>query len=79
MPATTLHVVQPYDLTEEGELVTAEPQQAQSADQARKVAQRISSGHAGVIAFSRTGDASIGEYEPAVILVRLGRVPDELE
>lgn len=77
MPATTLHVVQPYDITEEGELVAAEPQQTQSTDQARRIAQRIASGHAGVIAFSRTGDASIGEYEPA--LIGEGKIPDELD
>jgi hypothetical protein len=33
---------------------------------------------AGAIAFSRTGDPAIGEFEDAVILGRYGDVPDDL-
>ena len=32
----------------------------------------------GMIAFSRAGDVELGEYDDAVILCRLGHVPDEI-
>lgn len=35
--------------------------------------------HAGAIAFSRTGDPGLGEFEPAVILARYGRTAEEVE
>lgn len=39
----------------------------------------INEEHAGAIAFSRTGDPGLGEFEPAVILARYGRTAEEVE
>ena len=33
--------------------------------------------HVGAIAFSRTGDPNVGEFEDAVILKAFGEVPDD--
>lgn len=74
-----MFVVQPFRKDEDGMLVAGEPQQAQSEDQARRRAQKIAPEFDGVIAFARSGDQSIGEYEPAKIIAKLGAVPDELE
>jgi hypothetical protein len=79
MPATTIYVVQPFSLSDEGDLVAAEPIAAQSSDQAVRMARTIAPVHEGVIAFSRTGDAMVGEYQPAVVLMKIGEVPDSLE
>jgi hypothetical protein len=32
----------------------------------------------GAVAFSRTGDPALGEFEPAILLARFGEVPDDL-
>ncbi len=79
MPASTMYVIQPFDVTEDGAFAAAQPEQAQSEGQAVRRAHVVAKQHAGVIAFARTGDAAIGEYEPAKILLQLGTVPDELE
>jgi hypothetical protein len=35
--------------------------------------------NAGAVAFSRSGDPNIGEFEDAVILKAFGEVPDDLQ
>jgi len=34
--------------------------------------------HAGAVAFSRTGDPSIGEFQDGVVLAKFGDVPEDL-
>lgn len=46
--------------------------------EARRTAERLSASKAAVIAFSRTGSPSTGEWEPAVIIVQYGTVSEEL-
>lgn len=36
-------------------------------------------GHTGAVAFSRSGDPSVGEFEDAVILKAFGEVPDDFD
>jgi hypothetical protein len=40
---------------------------------------RLSASHAGAIAFSRTGDPSTGEFEPAQLVDRYGETPNEVD
>ena len=49
-----------------------------SEEQAARLAERLASHKAGVIAFSRTGDPGTGEYEDAVIIAAFGEMPLEL-
>lgn len=35
--------------------------------------------HAGAVAFSRSGDPNLGEFDDAVILKAFGEVPDDLQ
>lgn len=79
MASTTYYVVQAFDLDAEGNLISRQPQQATSSDQAKRIALVLSRDAAGVIAFSRTGDPEIGDYGAATVIHQAGRVPDEME
>jgi hypothetical protein len=35
-------------------------------------------GNVGAIAFSRTGNPDVGKFEDAIVLLKLGHVPDDL-
>ena len=74
MVAVTYYVVVPFDRTENGDLQPGEPQQAISADAASRRATVLAFDHAGVVAFSRTGDPATGEFEEAEILSQAGEV-----
>jgi hypothetical protein len=62
--------------SEDGDVVACEPKEAQSADQAIRLAKSFAATepHCGAIAFSRTGDPAIGEFADAVILKAVGDV-----
>ena len=75
----TYYVVIPYVRTEDGELVAEEPREMQSKAQAEATALALANSKAGIIAFSRTGDPDIGEFEPAVIIRRYGETPKDLD
>lgn len=76
MSVKAYFVVQPFEENEDGQLVPAQPIQAKDAAQARGLAQRLNC--AGVIVFTRACDPDLGEYQDAVILLRLGRTPEDL-
>jgi hypothetical protein len=78
MPSVTIHVVQTFEQREDG-IVAAEPKTCPSAASARALAARLASQHAGVIAWSRTGDPELGDWQPAVELFRTGTIPDEFD
>jgi hypothetical protein len=61
---------------EEGGIVAGEPKEARSGEQAVRLAGALAraEGHCGAIAFSRTGDPAIGEFEDAVVLKAIGEV-----
>jgi hypothetical protein len=61
---------------EDGEIVACEPKEARSSDQAIRMAGTMAAmeGHCGAIAFSRTGDPALGDFEDAVILKTVGEV-----
>ncbi|MDR6953767.1 hypothetical protein J2X65_003130 [Ancylobacter sp. 3268] len=79
MAAVTYFVVLPFVRGEDGELIALEPIEAQSATSAASKALVLSRRNAGAVAFSRTGDPSQGEFEPAVVIARYGDTPDDLE
>ncbi|KAA2237812.1 hypothetical protein F0L46_08505 [Salinarimonas soli] len=55
--------------------IPEEPREAPSAGAAKSLAKALAFEKAGVVAFSRTGDFELGEFEDAVILESHGRVP----
>jgi hypothetical protein len=72
-------VVMAFFRDEDGELQPAfEPREMQSEVSARSQAQILagSRNYAGVIAWSRTADPTIGEYGPPEELYRWGEVPE---
>ena len=80
MAAVTYHVVLAFVRSEDGDIVATEPKEARSADQAIRVAKSLAATepHCGAIAFSRTGDPAMGDFEDAVILKTVGEVDEGL-
>jgi hypothetical protein len=78
MPAHTLYIVQAFDQRDEA-IVPIEPKSCPSAYSARALAAKYAHSHAGVIAWSRTGDPDLGEWDPPEVLVRDGIIPEEFE
>jgi len=77
MVAMTYYVALAFKRSEDnGEVVACDPKEARSADQAIRMAGSlvVQEGHCGAIAFSRTGDPALGDFEDAVILKTIGEV-----
>lgn len=72
--SVTYHVVLPFDRNAEGDLVPGEAKEAPNGDIARRRAQALAISHAGVLAFSRTGNIDSGDFEDAVITAAFGEV-----
>ena len=76
MPNITYFVALPFSRGDDGMVVAAEPKEARSADHAGRLARSlaIAEGNCGAVAFSRTGDPSVGEFADAVVLTTVGEV-----
>jgi hypothetical protein len=61
---------------EGGDIVACDSKEARSSEQAIRLAVSLATqeGHCGAIAFSRTGDPALGDFEDAVILKTVGEV-----
>lgn len=75
----TYFVVQSFSLGKRGALLPDLPVQATGEDHAKRLANRLAGSKVGVVAFSRSGDPSSGEYDDAVLIAAHGRLPDEME
>ena len=73
--SVTYYVALPFVRNEEGELVTGEAQDRQSASAAESRARKMAETSAGAVAFSRTGEPASGEFEDAVVIRSFGEVP----
>jgi hypothetical protein len=78
MANVTYFVVLPIVRNDDGDLIAEEGQEAPSAFAAQRRAQALVGSKAGAIAFSRTGDPALGEFEDAVVLGRYGDAPEDL-
>lgn len=74
----TYYVVQSFQASKRGALVADQPVMVKTEAEAAAKARRLSEVRAGVVAFSRTGDATTGEYEDAVVIASYGRMPIEM-
>jgi hypothetical protein len=72
--SVTYYVVVPFDWSEDGDLVAGSAQEATSVASAERGARGLALKYAGAVAFSRTGDPAIGEFQDAVILAKFGDV-----
>ena len=72
-----LIVVVAFDRGEDGELAAVfGPAEQQSEERAVRVAKGLAGKHAGVIAWSREANPTLGEYGEPVVLFTAGEVPD---
>jgi hypothetical protein len=78
MPRITYFAVLPFSRTAHGDFLAEAAIEVRSPDEARATASRMEGEGKGAIAFAKTGDAQLGEWEDAVILGRYGDVPDDL-
>jgi hypothetical protein len=69
----TYYVVQSFSEGTEG-VVPDEAKAVQSEHAAKSLAKRLSEQKPAVIAFSRTGDLALGEFDDAVVIVQYGDV-----
>lgn len=79
----TIYVVQPFEERKRGRtvgLAAAAPLPARDRQHAMLLLERARhrSGIVGAVAFSREGDPEAGEYDEAVILGKVGQVPEDL-
>ena len=78
MANVTYYVALPFTHDDEGNLVPGEALECQSSSQALSRAAGMAKQGAGAIAFARTGDPSLGEFEAAVVIATYGEVPSDL-
>ena len=80
MADVTYYVAVPFLLDEEGEPVAGAAEECQTPAAALRRAEIMSRavGSIGAIAFSRTGDPMIGEFNDAKLIRKFGNVPDDL-
>ena len=80
MARETIHLVQAYSIGKGNRLKPDMPIPCKSAEVARRTAERLARLKVGVVAFSTSGDAELGEYddEPTFIF-KAGRLPEQFE
>lgn len=80
MTDVTYYVALPFLQDDAGSPVAGNGEELQSPMAAIRRAEVLSriAGAIGAVAFSRTGDPSIGEFNDAVLLGKFGDVPDDL-
>lgn len=69
-------VVLSYGWSKRGILFPHDPIEVPNMESAIRLAERLAADCAGVVAFSRTGDPTTGEFEDAEVLMRSGVVPE---
>jgi hypothetical protein len=76
MARETIYLVQSFSAGKGARLDADPPIRCKSSDSARRRAEDLAAGKAGVVAFASSGDAELGEYdeEPSIIF-KAGRLP----
>ncbi|AOF90376.1 hypothetical protein [Sinorhizobium sp. RAC02] len=76
MTTSKLVVLAAFRKTDEGELVPAfEPRLVDTEERALREARLMASHYAGVLAWSRDADPTLGDYGPPSILFQAGEIP----
>jgi hypothetical protein len=72
-----LIVMAAFDEKDDGDLTPAfDPKQYDSEERAVREAKMLKDKHAGVIAWSRDADPTLGEFGPPNILFQHGKIPE---
>ncbi len=71
----TLFVVMGFKRDKAGRLEADQPIQAQTAESAKRKAQRYADAGGGAIATSQTGDPVLGDWDEPMLIVHCGQVP----
>ncbi|CAM5764379.1 hypothetical protein LMIY3S_01128 [Labrys miyagiensis] len=85
MPRITYYLVIPFIRTPDGTFLALDPEEATDVAKAKHRAfnivgqERGDDQVVGTIAFSRSGDPTLGDFEDALILARYGETPENLE
>jgi hypothetical protein len=76
MATVTYFVAIPFRLSEDSAIVASEPQECRDGGKAARVAAVMAADpkNCGAIAFSRTGDPALGDFDDAVIITQIGDV-----
>jgi hypothetical protein len=79
MAEVTYYVALPFVFSDDG-VVAGEAMECFSANAAVMRAEALSRkpGHAGAVAFSRSGDPATGDFSEAKLIRKFGDVPDDL-
>lgn len=76
MARETIYLVQAFNSGKGGQLKGDTPIPCRSAEGARRTAERLASTKIGVIAFSTSADAEMGDYDDEpVVIFRAGTLP----
>ena len=80
MVLETLYLVQAFKIGKGARLIADPPIRCKSSDTARRTAAKLATTKAGVVAFTTSGDAELGEYdEEPTIIFKAGRLPPPFE
>jgi hypothetical protein len=80
MARETTYIVQSFAIGRGTALKADQQIPCKSADAARRMAVRLAATELGVVAFSTSGDAELGEFDDQpTILFKAGRLPDAFE
>lgn len=80
MARETVFVVQSFSAGRGGRLKADQAVPCKSGDAARRMAERLSATKPGVVAFSTSGDAELGEFDDQpTILFKAGQLPAAFE
>jgi hypothetical protein len=80
MARETLYLVQAFTAGKGTQLIADPPIRCRSLEIARRRAEDLAPTRAGVVAFSTTGDAELGDYDDApTIIFKAGRLPSSFE
>jgi hypothetical protein len=78
MPRITNFAMPPFSRDADGDFIAEVAIEVRSAKQAKATASHMAAAERGAIAFPKTGDPQLGEWDDAIILGRYGGVPDDL-
>jgi hypothetical protein len=80
MPQQTHYLVQAFTAGRGLALKAERAIPCKSAEAAQRMAERMAPTKLGIVAFSTSGDAELGDYEDQpVVLFKAGRLPDQFE
>lgn len=80
MARETHFLVQAFAAGKGTRLIAEPPVKCRTAAHATMTAERLAASKAGVVAFSTSGDADLGEYDDEpVIFFKLGRLPQQFD